>query len=93
MAGSDKQQEARPRWKACVVTWLDATSSVDGVEDACAIEHTFVETHTIGWLIKKDREGITLCTDAHPANTPNGDCVRALHSIPRVWIKDIRYLS
>lgn len=79
------------KWRACVVTWVDATTTTDGAK-AGEIDHLFTETFTIGWLIKKDREGVTLATDAHPAKSPNGDYVRILHSIPKSWIKDISYL-
>ena len=80
------------RLKPVIVEWVDATSSTcEG--DVTDLEHTFVTTYSVGWLIKKDREGITLATDAHPAKDPEWkNKVRVLHSIPKAWVVDVVYL-
>jgi hypothetical protein len=85
-------EEGCTRLKPVVVEWVDATSNTNE-GDISSIEHDLVTTYSVGWLVKKDRAGITLATDAHPAKDPEWkDKVRALHSIPKAWIVDVSYL-
>jgi hypothetical protein len=73
-----------------VVEWLDAhEQGADCTPDT--IHHEPLLCRTIGFLIRKDRVGVTVATEVH--NDPNGLQLRTTNFIPRGMLKRVIRLS
>ncbi len=74
-----------------VVTWLDAhTIGNDEIAESEAVGKTHFgwPTHTVGWLVKSDDDGVTLTTDVISAKGEETErCFRGLHFIPRGMVQ------
>ena len=52
-----------------IIEWGDAWSGDDKTV-AKAQMSVPIETHTIGWLMAENDDGITICTDLYPVHDP-----------------------
>lgn len=71
--------------KLVLVTWGDAWADLEDFEEA---QHKPMIFQTPGWLVKRDKRGITLAWDVGE----DGD-MRGEHFIPAQWVQSVRVLK
>ncbi|MCR4340835.1 MAG: hypothetical protein NUW01_13225 [Gemmatimonadaceae bacterium] len=82
--------------KRVTVWWNDAHATKESIDhkDAVGKYHAPYPVATIGWLVKDDKEGVSI---AHSWNPPNGKFepwdYRDLHFFPRGTITKVEVLA
>jgi len=74
--------------KIAVVVWGDAWER-QGEIPLSEWTHTDYETNAVGWVVRHDKSGITLCQEWWPSDT---DRMRNPTFIPAGMIKKVTYL-
>jgi hypothetical protein len=81
------EKSTKPKHKVLFVTWNDA-ESIDAWTDAVEIDHDPAVIHSIGLLLKEDKDSITLALNHDTKN----DTYSCIMKIPKGMIVSRKFL-